>query len=1250
MSKPRFNTAAVVLGMHRSGTSALAGILRLQGFASPRTVLPSSAVNERGFWESERINALNDELFAEMGTSWHGLNAISLRDLPVGSSRDADSRTEAILKDEFASDASPLIKDPRLCRLLPLWQPTLDKLARRTVYPIILRNPVEVARSLAERNDFDLELGYLLWARYYLDAEFHTRNSPRVLITYDELIRDWRSVKGLIAALDVDFEDDADDVAAGDYLSATLRHHRTADEQVSIEVQHLPLVQQTFGALLDWAHQAPGTDIDPDPFDRAREDLDRFGGPLSHVIENARLDRKRLNSARSRADSISAELGRVRRAEDELSGVRASLEKQSAAQAQLEKRLEWIATSLSNAIQERSRTDERLADAHAEAQQARLEAARAQRERAAFEQLLGQAKAETEAQRVSLNAALANSERARETLLSEIQRLESQARTAAQEHERERADLQARHDQRVVALSSERKELVGELKDVKRKYRSTQHQLARDREKLRRTQERLAQVEQNLAEIRGSAVWRTYGAIIAEVRRCESIAAGLFGGSNRKQRALNGRLIRNSPLFDADWYMARYADVAAAGIDPAVHYLETGWKEGRDPGQSFSTTSYLRLNPDVARANINPLLHFIKFGCSEGRHLSDLPATSKSAVAAVEEFGPANPCASFELGEEALVRWQRAARLAQAGRDLLTIGSVPIGLIKDQSEREVLRKAFARLRKLSGSAQVGDGPKAAAGRKSSVSRLADAWYVSRSQLRTRWIANSPLVVRAYQYEPEKALSMVGEGIVISSLDFVDISLSNPFFPVLFVLSEPDGTIGLFELLAFPSLCRGGLHYSELIASGGVAERSAVIDVSRISAELAGQLEMIVDGSALPHIKRIAVDLGGADGTEPIFHQDFQSWLSNVLRIGVEPLDGIASTYLASAVMVERDARHDGRILILAADMVPTVSALAMRSRHSDVPLNGAISLLVSADDPAQPAMLIELPSEATAMGKAGPDQLAAWPRLDHNVGEVAAEPVPALAIRHPKRPILAEAELLVPVAHPSLPLPERDPEISWLVFPQDWDEDQLNQGLQALSLQLGSRVVLVGEVKPATTSAAQLLFNGRLLTFGDLNGALDAIRTPFAGYLGPHVLLHDKRTSRILAEMMECSSVLSASCVLVSSEKRGKAWHVSVADPGLFSAIGGEERSLSERCVQAPLFWRSTYPALRPPRDLWIARTASVRGWLQRAGPLRPHEGIQLCTSLVTASYLGEWKDAEPHLRPPAAAELQSIRSEVLFG
>lgn len=81
--------------------------------------------------------------------------------------------------------------------------------------------------------------------------------------------------------------------------------------------------------------------------------------------------------------------------------------------------------------------------------------------------------------------------------------------------------------------------------------------------------------------------------------------------------------IRASVMFDANWYITRYPDVARLNMDPVEHYLWIGARLGRDPSPRFKSTMYLEKNPDVAEANMNPLVHYILYGQKEGRIVSD---------------------------------------------------------------------------------------------------------------------------------------------------------------------------------------------------------------------------------------------------------------------------------------------------------------------------------------------------------------------------------------------------------------------------------------------------------------------------------------------------------------------------------------------------------------------------------------------------------------------------------------------------
>ena len=131
---------------------------------------------------------------------------------------------------------------------------------------------------------------------------------------------------------------------------------------------------------------------------------------------------------------------------------------------------------------------------------------------------------------------------------------------------------------------------------------------------IRSLQGKLAENTERLSAVLSSSSWRWTSPLRAVRRIIRMLAPQL----HRDLRA-DRRVVANSGWFDSDWYLRQYSDVAKAGGDPVLHYLEHGGFEGRDPSQRFSSAWYLRQHADVRAVGINPLLHYLRFGMSEGR-------------------------------------------------------------------------------------------------------------------------------------------------------------------------------------------------------------------------------------------------------------------------------------------------------------------------------------------------------------------------------------------------------------------------------------------------------------------------------------------------------------------------------------------------------------------------------------------------------------------------------------------------------
>ena len=222
--------AILVLGMHRSGTSPTTRVLHLLGAELGSRLLPPVARdNEKGFWENQDAFEIDELLLAGLGRTWHDVRTMPEGWLESAAACDARAAITRFIQKEFATSPLWAVKDPRLCRLAPVW---LRALADCGVSPGILfvvRHPLEVAASLHARNGWSRSHSLLLWIQHLLEAERATRGCARVMVTYDQVLEDWRGSMARVAhALGVAWPRSFDEARAeiDAFLDVGERHHR----------------------------------------------------------------------------------------------------------------------------------------------------------------------------------------------------------------------------------------------------------------------------------------------------------------------------------------------------------------------------------------------------------------------------------------------------------------------------------------------------------------------------------------------------------------------------------------------------------------------------------------------------------------------------------------------------------------------------------------------------------------------------------------------------------------------------------------------------------------------------------------------------------------------------------------------------------------------------------------------------------------------------------------------------------------
>jgi hypothetical protein len=221
--------AIFILGMHRSGTSALARVVNLLGAELGNDLMQAAEDNKRGFWEHEGAVQLHELLLRQLGHGWHDGHPLSEGWQETAAAKEASAALAAMIEKDFSTATCWAIKDPRLSLLFPLWRPLLTARKVEASCIIAWRNPAEVAASLHKRDGLELEEALLCWLAYTLESLQHAQSCPHTVLSYDALLQDWQSAmmkagKELALEWPVAIEEAAPAVEA--FLSTDLRHHQ----------------------------------------------------------------------------------------------------------------------------------------------------------------------------------------------------------------------------------------------------------------------------------------------------------------------------------------------------------------------------------------------------------------------------------------------------------------------------------------------------------------------------------------------------------------------------------------------------------------------------------------------------------------------------------------------------------------------------------------------------------------------------------------------------------------------------------------------------------------------------------------------------------------------------------------------------------------------------------------------------------------------------------------------------------------
>ena len=314
-------SALVVLGMHRSGTSAITGTLGLCGawVGEQDELTGAGHQNLKGFFERRDLRDICDSLLFSADADWWKLLAFSPENV---SSEVLEDRRNAFsqLVRLLGEHGTWVIKEPRLCLLFSLLRPAVAD----AVCILSVRNPLDVAKSLRARNGFSIMQGLALWEAYARASLAASAGLPRTLVCYEALVaapveQTTRLVQEL-EALGVRGLRLPDAAAIEDFVTPELRRERS-DEAETIE-----LLEPSQRDL--WERMAAGEDLpaeglaalSPRSLQHLRDLEAQHTRVLAFEQERATLaaERRKLKAARDEAaEALAAERQKLKAVRDE---------------------------------------------------------------------------------------------------------------------------------------------------------------------------------------------------------------------------------------------------------------------------------------------------------------------------------------------------------------------------------------------------------------------------------------------------------------------------------------------------------------------------------------------------------------------------------------------------------------------------------------------------------------------------------------------------------------------------------------------------------------------------------------------------------------------------------------------------------------------------------------------------------------------------------------------------------------------
>ena len=623
--KNNLKQQVVIVGMYRSGMSSVSGALVSMGlFAGGEEDLSDRFPdNAAGSFEHKDVRDICDALLSSSRAEWWkvaGFDPDTVDDETVAT----QLRKFEKLAGELDENSPWILKEPRLSLLLPFF----DSCLSAPVVLIVLRNPVEIARSLRRRSGIPLTVGLALWETYILHAVRSAAPFRHFFIQYEDIISSPReALQNLGSDLSLAGINGLDVAAGVEAIDPSLRHETCGPDDIRSLMS--PEQKDIWDALC-----AGTTPKVTTLSERSRVILEEFeadeiardqvsgvaamtgaqpGNPSQSSAKSPGGFDGGVSSREGLADKIHQQADRI-----------LSLERAAEARSDL---LELLLSRLESGRQDiegrgqglRSRLELEASLAELRAENATLMAElrgtrQAMQTSADSEGQVDLPNVDSGKRVVQLSPDLGAGEGA--LIRAEMQLIRKDNLIASLETRLElvkkaEADIQyrleekSRHFQQQIDKLNEEintsKSRAGELtlqneRTLEDLYR-TRHELEESKRFANDLISKIAALDETIKEQTQNPVSRLVQSVLDRKRK-----------PNQREQE---RILRNTPLLDRKWYLQEYPDVDEKKVDPVVHYLRSGARELRNPHLLFDTRLYLERNPAALKRDINPVVDYL---------------------------------------------------------------------------------------------------------------------------------------------------------------------------------------------------------------------------------------------------------------------------------------------------------------------------------------------------------------------------------------------------------------------------------------------------------------------------------------------------------------------------------------------------------------------------------------------------------------------------------------------------------------